>query len=85
MWGPENVIGLMIANEIFMKKGLEIQPAHTKALKQNFNATGETVDFLDKQAAAEQINNWVAESTRNQIKDVVTPGTKTRHTSSGLC
>jgi len=76
---------LLIANEIFVKKGLEIQPAYTKALKQYFSATGRAVDFLDKKAAAQQINNWVAENTKNKIMDVVAPGTKTRHTSSGFC
>jgi serine protease inhibitor len=72
----EDDIELLIANEIFMKKGLEIQPAYSKALKQYFGARGRTVDFLDKEAAAGQINNWAAENTKNKIMDIVAPGTK---------
>ena len=68
---------MLIANEIFMKKGLAIHPAYTKALEQSFGATGQTVDFLDKRAAAGQINKWVAENTRNKIMDVVAPGITT--------
>jgi len=67
---------LLIANKIFVKKGFTIQPAYTKALKQYFGATGQIVDFLDKEAAAEQINKWVAENTKNKIMDIVAPGIK---------
>jgi serine protease inhibitor len=70
---------LLIANEIFVKKCLPIQPAYTKALKQYFGAMGQTVDFLDKEAAAGQINNWVAENTKNKIMKIVAPGTKICH------
>jgi serine protease inhibitor len=71
--GPE----LSVANELFFQEGLVFKAAFLDALARDFGVGVQTVDFTGD--AAEVINAWVREQTRERIKglfDQLSPSTR---------
>src|SRR6201987_6350684 len=73
--GPSEPITLNIANRLFAQKGYQFREAFLSLVKQNFGGAFEQVDFIaDPAAATQHINKWVAEQTRERIRDLIPGG-----------
>jgi serpin B len=73
--GPSEPITLSIANRLFAQKGYHFRDAFLSLVKQNFGGGFEPLDFVtDPAAATQQINKWVADQTRNRIRDLIPGG-----------
>ncbi|CAH0558183.1 unnamed protein product [Brassicogethes aeneus] len=68
----ENVT-LLMANKVFLKSGLALQEEFGKTAKEDFKSEVQQVDFAKNVAAAQTINSWVEDKTKNKIKDLITP------------
>jgi len=67
-------VTLAIANRLFAQKGYEFRPEYLAAVKRDFGAPTEQVDFKRSPAAAAKlINAWVEKQTRNRIRDLISP------------
>jgi serpin B len=72
--GPSEPITLNIANRLFAQKGYHFRDAFLSLVKQNFGGAFEPLDFVaDPAAATQRINKWVADQTRDRIRDLI-PG-----------
>jgi serpin B len=72
--GPSEPITLTMANRLFGQRGYHFRPTYFEVLKDAFNAPLEVLDFVkDPNGAAKQINGWVAEQTRERIRDLIPP------------
>lgn len=67
---PDPKVELNIANSIWYKKGLKINPAFLETSKTHYRAEVQPVEF-GAPAAADTINSWVAKATGDKIKTVV--------------
>jgi serpin B len=73
--GPSEPITLAIANKLFAQQGYGFRPAFLSLVKENFGAAFEPVDFVKNAPVATQhINEWVADQTRNRIRDLIPGG-----------
>src|SRR2546430_8967297 len=73
--GPSEPITLNIANRLFAQKGYAFREAFISLVKQNFGGAFEPLDFVAHPAAATQhINKWVADQTRDRIRDLIPGG-----------
>lgn len=64
---------LTIANALYIMQGYNIQPAYQATARTDFNASVETVNFAQSQAAASTINNWVSDETHGKITNLISP------------
>lgn len=63
---------LLAANALFSAKEVPPTPAYSQTLRQNFDAVMRPLDFKEASAAARsEINSWVATSTQDRIKDLL--------------
>jgi serine protease inhibitor len=70
--GPSEPITLSIANRLFAQKGYDFRQAFLSLVKQNYGAAFEPIDFIaDASGATQHINKWVADQTRNRIRDLI--------------
>jgi serpin B len=70
--GASEPITLTIANRLFAQKGYAFRQAFLSLVKQNYGAAFETLDFVaDPKAATQHINEWVADQTRDKIRDLI--------------
>ena len=70
--GPTEPITLNIANRLFAQKDYDFRQDFLALVKQNYGAAFEPVDFTTNPAAAAQhINKWVADQTRDKIRDLI--------------
>ena len=70
--GPSEPITLTIANHLFAQKGYDFRQDFLSMVKQNYGAAFEPIDFTANPAAAAQhINQWVADQTRDKIRDLI--------------
>ena len=70
--GSTEPITLNIANRLFAQKGYDFRQAFLSVVKQNFGGAFEPLDFVaDPAAAAAHINKWVADQTREKIRDLI--------------
>ena len=70
--GPTEPITLNIANRLFAQKDYDFRQDFLALVKQNYGAAFEPVDFTTNPAAAAQhINKWVANQTRDKIRDLI--------------
>jgi len=60
-------------NRLFFGKDVDVLPAYSNALKHWFNGTTGKVDFAKAKEAAAEINKWVSDETRGNIKDLIDP------------
>src|SRR5947209_5211923 len=73
--GPSEPITLNIANRLFAQKGYHFREAYLSLVKQNFGGAFEPLDFVsDPGAATQRINKWVADQTRDRIRDLIPGG-----------
>ena len=73
--GPSEPITLSIANRLFAQKGYDFRQAFLSLVKQNYGAAFEPIDFVaDPPGATQHINKWVADQTRNRIRDLIPAG-----------
>ena len=70
--GPSEPITIAVANRLFAQAGYEFRPQFFAEVKENFGAAPEIVDFAkDASAATRKINDWVAQQTRDRIRDLI--------------
>src|SRR5437879_12192608 len=73
--GPSEPITLSIANRLFAQKGYHFREAYLSLVKQNFGGAFEPLDFVaDPGGATQRINKWVADQTRERIRDLIPEG-----------
>src|ERR1043166_4838847 len=73
--GPSEPITLNIANRLFAQKGYHFREAYLSLVKQYFGGALEPLDFVaDPAAATQRINKWVADQTRDRIRDLISAG-----------
>src|SRR5215217_7172286 len=73
--GPSEPITLNIANRLFAQKGYHFRETFLSLVKQNFSGAFEPLDFVaDPAAATHRINKWVADQTRDRIRDLIPGG-----------
>jgi serine protease inhibitor len=73
--GPSEPITLNIANRLFAQKSYHFREAFLSLVKQNFGGAFEPLDFVaDPAAATQRINKWVADQTRDKIRDLIPGG-----------
>ncbi len=73
--GPSEPVTLNIANRLFAKNGYHFREAFLSLVKQNFGGAFEPLDFaVDPAAATQRINKWVADQTRDRIRDLIPSG-----------
>jgi serpin B len=73
--GPNEPITLNIANRLFAQKGYHFREAFLSLIKQNFGGAFEPLDFFaDPAVATQRINKWVADQTRDRIRDLIPGG-----------
>ena len=73
--GPSEPITLAIANRLFAQKGYHFRQAFLSVVKQNYGAAFEPIDFTaDASGATQHINKWVADQTRDRIRDLIPAG-----------
>src|SRR5438552_9968801 len=69
--GPSEPITLNIANRLFAQKDYHFREAFLSLVKQNFGGAFESLDFVaDPAAARQRINKWLADQTRDRIRDL---------------
>jgi len=74
--GPSEPVTLNIANRLFAQKGYHFRETYLSVVKQNFGGAFEPLDFVaDPAAATQRINKWVADQTRDRIRDLIPGGT----------
>ena len=70
--GPSEPITLNIANRLFAQKDYEFRQDFLSLVKQYYGAAFEPLDFVvDPKAATQHINKWVADQTRDKIRDLI--------------
>jgi serpin B len=73
--GPSEPITLNIANHLFAQEGYHFREAFLALVKQNFGGAFEPIDFVaDPAAATQRINKWVADQTRDRIRNLIPGG-----------
>lgn len=74
-------VTLSIANALWVKQGLKLNPAFERIARTNYDAQVAAVDFENApKAAEERINQWVKEETRGRIGGVVSADDFSRYT-----
>jgi len=66
-------VTIQIANRIFVGPVYPIKSSFLHEIRNNFGADAEQVNFGNMNSAADTINRWVRQETRDAIKDIVTP------------
>jgi leukocyte elastase inhibitor len=70
--GPSEPITLNIANSLFAQKDYDFRQDFLSVVKQSYGAAFEPIDFTTNPAAgAQHINKWVADQTRDKIRDLI--------------
>jgi serpin B len=73
--GPSEPITLAIANRLFAQSGYDFRDSFRALVKQYYQAPFEPLDFrTDAIGATQYINKWVAEQTRDRIRDLIPAG-----------
>jgi serpin B len=65
---------LVVANALWGQKGYPFKPEFTKLVKANYEAGLNELDFRDEPVARKTINDWVAQQTKDKIKDLIPQG-----------
>ena len=70
--GPAEPITLNIANRLFAQKDYDFRQDFLSLVKQNYGAEFQPLDFVaDSAAETQHINKWVADHTRDKIRDLI--------------
>ena len=65
---------LNIANSLWGQAGFSFQSDFMDMLAESYGAGMREVDFANSEQARQLINDWVAEETRDKIKDLIPSG-----------
>ena len=71
---------LTIANGLWLNKQLRLAKGFGGVVKKDFLAEASTVDFSKPDAAAKEVNDWVAKQTKDRIRDILSPSSLNRDT-----
>ena len=63
-----------IANNVLVTRNLEVKKSYKILLNEHFRAEPIEVDFLKSEDASKIANNWVANKTHNNIKELIKAG-----------
>jgi serpin B len=70
--GPSEPITLSIANRLFAQSGYDFRDSLRELVKKFYGAPFETLDFKQNpEREREHINKWVADQTRDRIRDLI--------------
>jgi serpin B len=73
--GPSEPITLAIANRLFAQSDYDFRSPFIDLVKKFYGAPFETLDFKkNPEAARAHINKWVADQTRDKIRDLIPQG-----------
>ncbi|MEY2541447.1 MAG: hypothetical protein QOI22_1049 [Verrucomicrobiota bacterium] len=73
--GPSEPITLSIANRLFAQTGYDFRESFRAFVQKYYGAPFELLDFRkDAPGATQHINKWVADQTRDRIRDLIPPG-----------
>src|SRR5207245_3025310 len=73
--GPVAQITLAMANRLFAQSGYDFRSAFRELVKKFYGAPFETLEFKkDPDGSRQHINKWVAEQTRDKIRDLIPQG-----------
>ncbi len=65
----------MVANQLFAQSGYDFRSSFQSLIKETYGAPFESLDFKkNPEAARAHINKWVADQTRDKIRDLIPPG-----------
>lgn len=79
--GEAEPIVLNIANRLFGQTGYDFKPAFLETLKTQLHAPFQPMDFVAApERCREEINTWVAEKTREKIRDLLPKNSITEDT-----
>lgn len=73
----EGAFQLNIANSIWGQAGYSFLPEFLDTLAQNYGTGLQTADFTDPEPVRAQINQWVADQTKDKIQDLFPQGSIT--------
>ena len=73
--GPSEPITLAVANRLFAQSGYDFRDPFRESVKKFYGAPFETLDFKQNpERERAHINKWVAEQTRDKIRDLIPQG-----------
>uniref|UniRef100_A0A914XD56 Serpin domain-containing protein n=1 Tax=Plectus sambesii TaxID=2011161 RepID=A0A914XD56_9BILA len=71
----KNGYEMTTVNKMYAQKGLAIQPNFVDKLSKHYRNSVHAVDFkTEAESARKEINGWVADTTKQRIKDLLAPG-----------
>ncbi|MCL2700065.1 MAG: serpin family protein [Phycisphaerae bacterium] len=62
---------LSVANGLWVGQRKQLVERYAEVMKQHFQSESSTLDFSKSEAAAKEINGWVAKKTKDRIQDIV--------------
>jgi len=72
---------LTIVNGLWVQDGINLLDDYVSEVTRYYSAAVRNLDFInDPEGSSETINEWIAESTRDRIKDLISPGTLNEET-----
>jgi serpin B len=72
--GPSDPITLTIANRLFAQTGYDFRESFRSLVQRYYGAPLEPLDFhKSPEGARKHINKWVADQTRDRIRDLIPP------------
>lgn len=72
---------LTTANRMYAQQGMSVVPEFLDVLDKHYRSTVHSVDFkTEADRAMKEINDWVADTTKQRIKNLLSPGVLTAGT-----
>src|SRR5690349_13437746 len=66
---------LMLAQALWVDRGMNLLPDFVRAMQEQFHAAPSTADFTaNPESARSAINQWTARQTRDKIRELFAPG-----------
>ena len=72
--GRDRPYALHTANALWMQEGYPFKEDYVAVVEDYYGGEANPIDFGDAAKAADTINGWVEERTRDKIKDLLSPG-----------
>ncbi|KAK5639762.1 hypothetical protein RI129_010573 [Pyrocoelia pectoralis] len=66
------------ANKVYVKNGYKLREGYKNTAKNSFEAEIQNINFENKQAAANEMNAWVAAKTNDKIRNLIDPSKLTK-------
>merc|ERR1719430_2760941 len=60
-------------NKVFINRGFSLLDDFKEVMMNSFHSNIQEIDFGNSKAAADEINEWVEERTKDKIKDLIVP------------